>query len=171
MRIAFCDRCGKEDRLTRGAHVVTVTMLPLARKIDLCGDCRSALMPVLDKFVSALGVPGPSDPSDLPYLSGATAPPSPSDVTTGVFAPGTFEGVTASGRTLRLVEGNDYAAMQITIDGKEANYHSRAVLLMRDGGTRVFHTDRGVVRLPHRIGDDDRRPRLDDEIVEAQPGV
>lgn len=72
-------------------------------------------------------------------------------------------GRTASGRTL-VVYGHvlgDRRDWRFVIDGEEATVQSDAV--MRDGGTRHVYTDRGEVVFPHRIGSDDRTPRLDGE--------
>lgn len=80
----------------------------------------------------------------------------------------TIEGVTESGRTLRIdlpIAGHVYHAADIWIDGQEARVLRAGRL--RDGGTTIWHTDRGSVRLPHRIGDPDHRPRLDGEVVEG----
>lgn len=81
-----------------------------------------------------------------------------------------FEGKTFSGRTLRLELHDDPLDVDIWIDGEEAHKDPSAfgAELFRDGGSRSFETDRGRVFLPHRIGNDDHRPRLDGEVVEGR---
>lgn len=60
---------------------------------------------------------------------------------------------TADGRRLRL----ELDPVELRIDGIPSEKLGDDVL--RDGGTRVLRFAAGTVVLPHRIGDDDRRPR------------
>lgn len=54
--------------------------------------------------------------------------------------------------------GEDYSP-RVFLDGVEVAVTGRAQVL-RDGGTRRIPTERGMLTLPHRIGDPDRIPRL-----------
>ncbi len=78
-------------------------------------------------------------------------------------------GTTPSGRTLAVREtGEHWTEREFVIDGESATIVGRP-MLFRDGGTRVYKTDRGEIRFPHRIGSDDRTPRLDGEPVCEPP--
>lgn len=71
-----------------------------------------------------------------------------------------YEGITAEGRTLVIREtGEHWTDREFTIDGELAKT-VREPCKYRDGGTRTYFTDRGTVMFPHRLGVDDRTPRL-----------
>lgn len=68
-----------------------------------------------------------------------------------------FIGETADGIDVR-VEGAPYHS-RVWLDGAEVAVTGREQHL-RDGGTRIIPTDRGVLTLPHRLNNPDRTPRL-----------
>lgn len=65
---------------------------------------------------------------------------------------------TPSGRTCTTRGGRPPF---IAIDGEEATIERHEVL--RDGGTEVYATDRGMLIFPRKLGISDRTPRLDGE--------
>lgn len=72
-------------------------------------------------------------------------------------------GRTADGRHV-LVCKDDDGVLHIEVDGKPCEQILRA-LLLRDGGTRVWHTTAGRISKRHRL-DGDRRAFIDgDEIL------
>lgn len=78
MRREFCDRCGLEgmSRVERraaqhgftqaGVKVVRVTMVPLARVMDLCGPCRRSLDGMLDEFLACADAYASAPPEPRP---------------------------------------------------------------------------------------------------------
>lgn len=73
-----------------------------------------------------------------------------------------FTGTTAEGVCVR-VAGEDYSP-RVFLDGVEVAVTGRAQVL-RDGGTRRIPTERGMLTLPHHVGDPDRTPRLRESSV------
>lgn len=56
MKLIYCDRCGAEGKPKHvaGPRVVTVTLDPMSRRLDLCGTCRNTLNDRLDEFVEEI---------------------------------------------------------------------------------------------------------------------
>jgi hypothetical protein len=75
-------------------------------------------------------------------------------------------GRTSNGRTLLVYDADDPRDRRFVIDGDEADVVRQD--LYRDGGTRRYTTTKGTVVFPHRLGSDDRTPRLDGERVEVE---
>lgn len=128
--------------------------------------------PVEDRLVVGYGQP-PSLAYHLSCMARMVLGPDAPEPLEGMGADVTkvliADGVTASGRRLNFTDTDDPYKPRIEIDGRVALIGDAR--LYRDGGTREFRTDLGTVRLPHRIGDDDRRARLDGEVVEVPDGT
>lgn len=79
------------------------------------------------------------------------------------------DGFTEQGQRVRCVQtGDRIDDVIITVDEQQATLTARPSV-RRDGGTRSYRTDLGMLVLPRRMSSDDRTPRWNGRALLAQP--